>query len=133
VIVAAASVAAAGEWQDRADRVVIDCTAARDLAERLPFLSPWPYYEFIRQGAVEDGRTATDRAAVGTVFANAADGWLTEMLRCRQIGDVSGAKDARISLQRAATQCETVLEEATSYARISRNQSNQCLMLLQMP
>jgi hypothetical protein len=67
---------------------------------------------------------------VGTVFANAADGWLAEMMRCRAAGDFRGANDAGISLQRAVTQCETVLEEATSFARISRNQSAQCEAML---
>jgi hypothetical protein len=119
-----------GEWVDTANAVVIRCTQARDQAERLPILTPWPAYEVLRENARERGRSATDRAAVALLFANSADGWATMVTRCRAAGDVAGANDAAIAYQRSATRCQQILEEADEQASICRSLATQCQILL---
>ena len=91
VIVLAASVAFAGEWHDRAARVIVDTTAARNAAETLPVRAPWVLYEFLRCGALIDGKTGTDRAAAGALFAEIADAWYADMIDAEARGDTAAA------------------------------------------
>ena len=130
VILAAASVAAAGEWSDRANVVIVEATQARDAAERLPVLTPWPYYEFLRLGAVADGRSATDAAAVGALFASTADGWVEQCQTALAAGDGAEAQYCAGKANAAIVRCTDLLTEAGSLARVSKNQSSQCWTLL---
>jgi len=131
LILAAASVAAAGEWSDRATAVVVEATQARHAAESLPVLTPWPHYEWLRLGALADGRAATDTAAVGALFASTADGWIEQCQTALAAGDRAEAQQCAGQANAAVIKCSDLLTEAGSLARISRNQSTQCWTLLQ--
>ncbi len=130
VILAAASVAFAGEWSNKSTQAVIDATQARNIAETLPVLTPWPVYEWLRLGAVADGRDATGRAAVGAIYGKAADNWFSTYQTARARGDDVGANAAAIAYQDAATSCDKQLRLSAEAARNSRAQSTQCLMML---
>lgn len=125
-----ASVACAGEWADKANRVIVDTTQARNAAETLPVRSPWVLYEFLREGAVEDGRTATKQAAAGALFANIADSWWEDMVDAEARGDTATADMCARQYAISSKQAGDLLKGATASASVSRNQSTQCRMWL---
>ena len=130
VILLAASVAFAGEWQDRAARVIVDTTQARNAAETLPVRTPWVLYELLRCGALIDGKTGTDKAAAGALFADIADAWWEDMVEAEARGDTATADACYRQYVISATKCDDALKAATSAASVSRNQSTQCRMWL---
>jgi hypothetical protein len=75
VIVAAASVAAASDYGDRAEQVTLAAKYATCEAQSLPVLSPLPDYEYFRCLALSDAADATNLADVATAAAGYADSW----------------------------------------------------------
>ena len=75
VIVAAASVAAASDYRDRAEQVTLSAKYVTCEAQSLPVLSPLPDYEYFRCLALSDAEEATSLAETAMSDADAADGW----------------------------------------------------------
>lgn len=79
VIVFAASIAAASDYRDAADRATMTARYAVCEAQSLPVLSPWPDYEYYRGLAVNRAAMATEIANEATQDAEYADKWLQEL------------------------------------------------------
>ena len=79
VIVFAASIAAASDYRDAADRATMTARYATCEAQSLPVLSPWPEYEYYRGLAVNRAGMATEIANEATQDADYADNWLQEL------------------------------------------------------
>jgi len=75
VIVAAASVAMASDYRDRAEQVTLAAKYATCEAESLPVLTPLPDYEYFRCLALSDAASATNCADVAMAAADYADSW----------------------------------------------------------
>lgn len=75
VIVAAASVAMASDYRDRAEQVTQSARYVTCDAQALPVLSPLPDYEYFRCLALSDAANATNLADVATAAADYADSW----------------------------------------------------------
>ena len=75
VIVAAASVAMASDYRDRAEQVTQSARYVTCDAEALPVLSPLPNYEYFRCLALSDAASATNCADVAMAAADYADSW----------------------------------------------------------
>ena len=79
VIVFAASIAAASDYRDAADRATMTARYAVCEAQSLPVLSPWPEYEWYRAFAINRAEMATEIAQTAKDDADNADAWLKEL------------------------------------------------------
>ena len=75
VIVAAASVAMASDYRDRAEQVTQSAIYVTCDAQALPVLSPLPDYEYFRCLALSDAANATSCADAAVAAADTADSW----------------------------------------------------------
>ena len=106
VIVAAASVAMASDYRDRAEQVTLAARYATCEAQSLPVLSPLPDYEYFRCFALSDAEDATSLAETATADADAADGWWKKY-SYQQVLRVTNQQWSPAKLAEAKTQYDT--------------------------
>ena len=122
VIRAAASVAAASDYRDAADRATMTARYATCEAESLPVLSPWPEYEWYRAFAINRAEMATEIAQTATDDADNADAWLQE-INYQKMLRASGKQWSWTQLNDAQTQYDAWRAASLDASRRSESAS----------
>lgn len=136
VIVAAASVAAASDYRDAADRATMTARYATCEAQSLPVLTPWPEYEWYRAFALNRAALATEIAQEALQDADYADKWLEEVTY-QQMLRASGKQWSWTQLNDAQSQYDAWRSKSLNDSRrsesasvSSRNAATTCRMFL---
>jgi hypothetical protein len=136
VIVAAASVAVAGDYWQRVEQVQQEAQHAECEAQALPVLTPWPDYEHFRLLALADANDAKIDADRASMYASCADtAWKSYsyqmVLRAtNQAYYPARLAEAKTTYDGYVAKTLSLCDESVSESRMSLQQTTFCRLLL---
>jgi hypothetical protein len=136
VIMAAASVAVAGDYWQRVEQAQQEAQHAECEAQALPVLTPWPMYEQFRLIALADANDAKIDADRASMYASCADtAWKSYSYQMvlkatKQAYSQNVMTQAKATYDDYVAKTLSLCDESESESRMSLQQTTFCRLLL---